>query len=213
MIERVISGGQTGADQAGLAVAKRLGIPTGGYVPKGFLTEAGPRPDLAAEYGLKETDTADYAERTERNVRLADGTVVFGDARSPGSMLTIRLCRRHGRPCLTIPARCRARSGGATAPGVAGRAPDRHAQRRGQPRQPGAGDRPAGPCCARAGPAATRPVARRRAEAVLPGISSGPVRKTLPWPWAGCLTSLPVQLVAPARSFPTRAESPLRTAY
>ena len=36
-------------------------------------------------------------------MRLADGTVVFGDARSPGSMLTIRLCRRHGRPCLTIP--------------------------------------------------------------------------------------------------------------
>ena len=34
---------------------------------------------------------------------LADGTVVFGDARSPGSMLTIRLCRRQGRPCLTIP--------------------------------------------------------------------------------------------------------------
>ena len=103
MVMKIISGGQTGADQAGLAVAKRLGIPTGGFVPKGFLTEAGPRPDLAAEYGLEETDTAAYPERTERNVRLADGTVVFGDARSPGSMLTIRLCRRHGRPCLTIP--------------------------------------------------------------------------------------------------------------
>ena len=47
MIERVISGGQTGADQAGLAVAKRLGIPTGGCMPKGWLTEAGPRPDFA----------------------------------------------------------------------------------------------------------------------------------------------------------------------
>ena len=58
---------------------------------------------LAAENGLEETHTTAYPERTERNVRLADGTVVFGDARSPGSMLTIRLCRRHGRPCLTIP--------------------------------------------------------------------------------------------------------------
>ena len=103
MIKRVISGGQTGADQAGLAVAKRLGIPTGGFVPKGFLTEAGPRPDLAAEYGLEETDTSAYPERTERNVRPADGTVVFGDARSRGSMLTARLCRRHGKPCRTIP--------------------------------------------------------------------------------------------------------------
>ena len=54
MVRKIISGGQTGADQAGLAVAKRLGIPTGGFVPKGFLTEAGPRPDLAAEYGLEE---------------------------------------------------------------------------------------------------------------------------------------------------------------
>ena len=103
MVTRMISGGQTGADQAGLAVAKRLGIPTGGLVPKGFLTEAGSRPDLAAEYGLEETGTAAYPERTERNVCVADGTVVFGDARSPGSMLTIRLCRRHGKPCLTIP--------------------------------------------------------------------------------------------------------------
>ena len=136
MVTRIISGGQTGADQAGLAVAKRLGIVTGGFVPKGFLTEAGPRPDVAAEYGLEETNTAAYPERTERNVRLANGTVVFGDAGSPGSMLTIRLCRRQAVPY--DPTRCRARSGGATAPGVAGRAPDRHAQRRGQPRQPGA---------------------------------------------------------------------------
>jgi hypothetical protein len=35
MLERVISGGQTGADQAGLAAAKRLGVPTGGFMPKG----------------------------------------------------------------------------------------------------------------------------------------------------------------------------------
>ena len=69
MIKRIISGGQTGADQAGLSVAKRLGIPTGGFVPKGFLTEAGPRPDLAAEYGLEETATVAYPERTERTER------------------------------------------------------------------------------------------------------------------------------------------------
>ena len=60
---------------------------------KGILTEAGPRPTFAAEYGLKETDTTACLERTERNVRLADGTVVFGDMQSPGSMLTIKLCR------------------------------------------------------------------------------------------------------------------------
>ena len=103
MIERVISGGQTGADQAGLAVARRLGIPTGGCMPKGWLTEAGPRPDLGTVYGLNETESAAYSERTERNVLASDGTVVFGDGRSRGSMLTARLCGRPGKPCLTVP--------------------------------------------------------------------------------------------------------------
>jgi hypothetical protein len=103
MIERVISGGQTGADQAGLVVAKRLGIPTGGCMPKGWPTEAGPRPGLGVAYGLEEADTAAYPGRTERNVLASDGTVVFGDARSRGSMLTARLCRRHAKPCLLVP--------------------------------------------------------------------------------------------------------------
>ncbi len=100
---RIISGGQTGADQGGLEAAARLGIPTGGFMPRGFRTEAGPRPDLAARFGLVEAKTAHYAERTRRNVLLADGTVVFGAAGSPGSMLTIRLCREHRRPCLELP--------------------------------------------------------------------------------------------------------------
>ena len=100
MIERIISGGQTGADQAGLAVAKRLGISTGGYMPKGWLTEAGPRPDLGTTYGLEEAETAAYPERTERNVLASNGTVVFGDARSRGSMLTARLCRDTASPAL-----------------------------------------------------------------------------------------------------------------
>ena len=33
----------------------------------------------------------------------SNGTVVFGDARSRGSMLTAHLCRRHGKPCLMVP--------------------------------------------------------------------------------------------------------------
>src|SRR5688572_12675794 len=105
MVERIISGGQTGADRAGLAVAKRLSIPTGGYMPKGWLTEDGPRSDLAVTYGLKEADTADYSERTERNVLASDGTVMFGDQRSRGAMLTASLCRRHGKAVLRHSAR------------------------------------------------------------------------------------------------------------
>jgi hypothetical protein len=58
MIQRVISGGQTGVDQAALRAAKACGIPTGGWCPLGFLTEAGPMPALA-DFGLAEMPTAD----------------------------------------------------------------------------------------------------------------------------------------------------------
>ncbi len=65
-------------------------------MPKRWLTETGPRPNLAMTYGLEEADTTAYPERTQRNVLSSDGTVVFGDARSRGSMRTARLCRKHG---------------------------------------------------------------------------------------------------------------------
>ena len=35
MLERIISGGQTGADRGGLDAAIELGIPHGGWCPKG----------------------------------------------------------------------------------------------------------------------------------------------------------------------------------
>jgi hypothetical protein len=45
MIRKIISGGQTGADQAALDAAIKLGIPHGGWIPKGRLTEKGTLPD------------------------------------------------------------------------------------------------------------------------------------------------------------------------
>jgi hypothetical protein len=102
ILNRVISGGQTGADQAGLATARRLGIRTGGMMPKGVLTEEGPRPDLARAYDLEEAAAPGDRARAERNVFAACGTVIFGDAHAPGAPLTVWPCRRHRRPCLVI---------------------------------------------------------------------------------------------------------------
>src|SRR4051812_38794183 len=56
----VISGGQTGADIGALRAAKALGIATGGYAPLGWRTETGERPSLGIDYGLVESDSADY---------------------------------------------------------------------------------------------------------------------------------------------------------
>jgi hypothetical protein len=75
MLERVISGGQTGADQAAWPAAKAAGIPTGGAMPKGFLTEDGPRPELAELYGAHELEAPDYPARTVANVEGATGAI------------------------------------------------------------------------------------------------------------------------------------------
>jgi hypothetical protein len=103
MLERVITGGQTGADQAGWRAAKAAGIPTGGAMPKGFLTEDGPRPKFAKLYGAHELDSEEYQERTQRNVIDADATVWFGDPGSAGGVCTFSACRAFGKPYRVIP--------------------------------------------------------------------------------------------------------------
>lgn len=90
---RVISGGQSGSDQGGLRAAKAAGIPTGGAMPLGFLTEDGPAPHLKEEFGLVELETTDYPSRTRWNVECADACIWFGNPHSPGGKLTLRSCQ------------------------------------------------------------------------------------------------------------------------
>jgi hypothetical protein len=100
MIEKIISGGQTGADRAGLDVAIELGIAHGGWIPKGRKTEEGRLPD---EYHLLETNSIDYAQRTELNIVDSDGTLIMSHGPlAEGSALTQELARKHRRPCLHI---------------------------------------------------------------------------------------------------------------
>lgn len=99
-VRKIVSGGQTGADRGGLDAAIALGIPHGGWCPRGRRAEDGAVP---ARYALVETESHDSAARTERNVVDSDGTVVFTrGALTAGSALTERLARRHGRPCLRV---------------------------------------------------------------------------------------------------------------
>lgn len=102
--ERIISGGQTGADQGALIAAREMGIPTGGTAPKGWKTEAGAEPHLKA-YGMVEAPGDSYAWRTGRNIGEADATVVFGDVTSKGSALTMRLCQQFAKPFFVNPTR------------------------------------------------------------------------------------------------------------
>jgi hypothetical protein len=100
MIEKIVSGGQTGADQAALDTAIELGIPHGGWVPRGRKTEAGRLPD---RYHVKEISSISYVQRTLMNVIDSDGTLLVSHGKlSGGSSVTKALAARHRRPCLHI---------------------------------------------------------------------------------------------------------------
>ena len=70
---KIISGGQTGADRAALDAAIELGLPHGGWLPRGRKTESGPLP---LKYNLRELDSDRYRDRTEQNIIDSDGTLI-----------------------------------------------------------------------------------------------------------------------------------------
>lgn len=97
---RIISGGQTGVDRAALDVAISLGIPHGGWCPAGRRAEDGAIPRW---YQLAETDSPDYAVRTECNVLDADATLILccGEP-TGGTELTRQMALAHGKPHLVV---------------------------------------------------------------------------------------------------------------
>jgi hypothetical protein len=101
LVERIVSGGQTGVDRAALDFALARGLPHGGWCPRGRLAEDGA---LDGCYALRETPKADYPQRTEWNVRDSDGTVILTIARelTGGSALTRALAGAYGKPCLHL---------------------------------------------------------------------------------------------------------------
>lgn len=99
-VQKIVSGGQTGVDRAALDVAKELGCEIGGWCPKGRLAEDGRIPD---DYPLCETETADYAERTELNVRDSDGTLILTiGPPTGGTAYTITCAQRLRKPYCII---------------------------------------------------------------------------------------------------------------
>jgi hypothetical protein len=98
VLEVIITGGQTGADQAAWRAASNSGLKTSGWMRKGFLTEEGPRPEFAKLYGARELDSPEYRVRTEENVRDSDATIWFGSIDTPGARTTLSAIKILGRP-------------------------------------------------------------------------------------------------------------------
>jgi len=102
-LSKIISGGQTGSDQGGLAAATALKIPTGGWAPAGWMTSIGPKQKLLENFGLQELVGQGFAGRTAANVKMADATVrLSSNALSPGSLITLQLCQYHNKKMLDI---------------------------------------------------------------------------------------------------------------
>ncbi len=74
IFQKIISGGQTGADQGALDAALELGVPCGGWCPRGRKSENGPIPE---RYPLQEHESGDTADRTRANVLDSDGNLIF----------------------------------------------------------------------------------------------------------------------------------------
>lgn len=100
LIERIVSGGQSGVDRAALDTAIAHGIEIGGWCPKGRKAEDGV---IAEQYSLSETPSADYDQRTEWNVRDSDGTMIlYRHTISGGTWFTKSTCAQTHKPCCTI---------------------------------------------------------------------------------------------------------------
>ena len=104
----IISGGQSGADRAALDAAIERGIPYGGWCPRGGRAEDFPDPPgVLARYPLlRETPSADPAQRTEWNMRDSDACLILVDAGgvavSGGTALTGELAARYAKPLLVV---------------------------------------------------------------------------------------------------------------
>lgn len=96
MLKKIISGGQTGADQAALDLAMKLNLPHGGWIPLGRKTESGPLP---LRYRLQEMETPDYPSRTKQNILDSQATVILARGRlTRGSLLTRSFAKVMGKP-------------------------------------------------------------------------------------------------------------------
>jgi len=100
---KVISGAQTGSDRAGLIVARNFGFATGGWIPKGCKTTDGFEPWLVKEFGLIETEAANYQVRTELNAKNSDATIRLAlDFTTAGERLTIRCATKHQKSVFDV---------------------------------------------------------------------------------------------------------------
>lgn len=100
VIEKIISGGQTGVDRAALDVAIELQIPHGGWCPAGRMAEDG---RIDRRYRLVELASREYHDRTRQNIEDSDGTLILNtEELEGGTALTLALANSLNKPVTVI---------------------------------------------------------------------------------------------------------------
>lgn len=110
MIYKIISGGQSGVDRAALDFAISHSIDYGGWCPRsGWAEDMVEPPGLLNKYDkLFESNSADPAIRTEKNICSSDYTmIVLQEDRgeipfSKGTNDTIKLVKQYSKPHLIV---------------------------------------------------------------------------------------------------------------
>lgn len=98
-LSKIISGGQSGVDRAALDWALQRGISCGGWCPRGRRAEDGV---IDSRYPLSQTPVGDYPQRTEWNVRDADGTLILLAGELEGGTRFTHDCARRLRKPLWL---------------------------------------------------------------------------------------------------------------
>jgi hypothetical protein len=102
-VKKIISGGQTGADEAGLIAGKLVGLETGGWMPAGFRTSEGRKPEFKELYNIQEHSSYYYSPRTFKNAKESDGTVRFAsDFSTAGEICTLKAINQYKRPYFDV---------------------------------------------------------------------------------------------------------------
>lgn len=112
MINKIISGGQTGVDRAAHDAAIFNGLDIAGWCPKGRIDENGIIPDkyscLTEVAGSFASEAQNYNFRTMRNIEDSDGTLVLVPAWplpetiKDGTILTLQHARSCNKPLLIL---------------------------------------------------------------------------------------------------------------
>ncbi len=103
MLEKIITGGQTGVDRAALDAAMACGFSVGGWCPRGRRAEDGA---IDERYPLTETKTEAYEERTRWNVRDSDATLaIVMETSVGGTRIALEEARQLGKPVLSVQSR------------------------------------------------------------------------------------------------------------